>query len=275
MTSDAPKFVQEVLGTIGVNKGDDLKVSQIPDDGTFPTGTTQYEKRAIAEHMPIWNKDLCIQCGQCTVVCPHAVIRAKAFDPKYLAKRLRLSRVPTTRQRNSRAGSSLSRLPQKTAQVAAFAFNSARQNQRMILPLRAINLKSFAENRAAESANWNFFFKDIPDNDPSKLNLGNAKFLAMKRPLFEFSGACAGCGETPYVKLLSQLYGDRAVIANRDRIVPQSTEETSQPRRTRKQQTEKVRHGPIPFSKTQQNLDLVCALRATNSQFMRGKLQQP
>ena len=214
MTSDAPKFVQEVLGTIGVNKGDDLKVSQIPDDGTFPTGTTQYEKRAIAEHMPIWNKDLCIQCGQCTVVCPHAVIRAKAFDPKYLAKAPATFQSADYKTKEFEGWKFTIQASAEDCTGCGLCVQQCPAKSKDDPSVKAINLKSFAENRAAESANWNFFFKDIPDNDPSKLNLGNAKFLAMKRPLFEFSGACAGCGETPYVKLLSQLYGDRAVIAN-------------------------------------------------------------
>jgi len=214
MTSDAPKFVQDVLGTIGVNKGDDLKVSQIPDDGTFPTGTTQYEKRAIAEHMPIWNKDLCIQCGQCTVVCPHAVIRAKAFDPKYLAKAPATFQSADYKTKEFEGWKFTIQASAEDCTGCGLCVQQCPAKSKDDPSVKAINLKSFAENRAAESANWNFFFKDIPDNDPAKLNLGNAKFLAMKRPLFEFSGACAGCGETPYVKLLSQLYGDRAVIAN-------------------------------------------------------------
>ena len=214
MTSDAPAFVQDVLGTIGINKGDDLKVSQIPEDGTFPTGSTQYEKRAIAENMPLWDKDLCIQCGQCTVVCPHAVIRAKAFDPKFLAKAPATFQSADYKTKEFEGWKFTIQASAEDCTGCGLCVQQCPAKNKDNPAIKAINMKSFADHRAAESANWNFFFKDLPEPDPAKLNLGNAKFLAMKRPLFEFSGACAGCGETPYVKLLSQLYGDRAVIAN-------------------------------------------------------------
>jgi len=213
MTSDAPDFVQKVLGTIAVNKGDDLKVSQIPEDGTFPTATTQYEKRAIAERMPIWNKDLCIQCGQCTMVCPHAVIRAKAFDPKKLAGAPATFQSADFKTKEFEGWKFTIQASAEDCTGCGLCVQQCPAKSKENPEIKAINMKSFVDNRAAESANWNFF-KNLPDPDSAKLNLGNAKFIAMKRPLFEFSGACAGCGETPYVKLLSQLYGDRAVIAN-------------------------------------------------------------
>jgi pyruvate-ferredoxin/flavodoxin oxidoreductase len=214
MAAGAPKFVSEVLGAISVNKGDDIKVSQMPEDGTFPSATTQYEKRAIAERMPIWNKDLCIQCGQCTVVCPHAVIRAKAFDPKYLAKAPASFQSADYKTKEFEGWKFTIQASPEDCTGCGLCVQQCPAKSKEDPSVKAINMKSFAEHRAAESANWNFFFNDLPDPEPAKLNLGNAKFLAMKRPLFEFSGACAGCGETPYVKLLSQLFGDRAVIAN-------------------------------------------------------------
>ncbi len=214
MTADAPEFVKKTLGTIAVNKGDSVKVSEVPNDGTFPTGTTQYEKRAIAERMPIWNPDACIQCGQCTVVCPHAVIRAKAYDPKYLAKAPAGFKSADYKTKEFEGWKYTIQPSAEDCTGCGLCVQQCPAKDKANPEIKAINMKNFAENRAVEAANWNYFFKDIPDPDQSKLNLGNAKFLAMKRPLFEFSGACAGCGETPYVKLLSQLFGDRAVIAN-------------------------------------------------------------
>lgn len=214
MTSEAPKFVQDVLGTIGVNKGDSIKVSQMPVDGTFPTATTQYEKRAIAEHFPIWDSDLCIQCGQCTVVCPHGVIRAKTYDPKYLAKAPASFKSADYKTKEFPGWKFTIQASPEDCTGCGVCVQQCPAKNKENPAIKAINLKNFAEHRVEESANWNHFFKEIPDNDPATLNLGNAKFLAMKRPLFEFSGACAGCGETPYVKMLSQMFGERAVIAN-------------------------------------------------------------
>ncbi len=213
MTSDAPAFVQDVLGAISVNKGDSIKVSQLPEDGTFPAATTQYEKRAIAERMPIWEADICIQCGQCTVVCPHAVIRAKAYDPAKLAGAPASFKSADYKTKEFEGWKFTIQASAEDCTGCGLCVQQCPAKSKENPEVKAINLKSFVDHRAEESANWNFF-KDLPDPDPAKLNLGNAKFLAMKRPLFEFSGACAGCGETPYVKLLSQLYGDRAVIAN-------------------------------------------------------------
>ncbi len=213
MTSDAPAFVQDVLGAISVNKGDDIKVSQMPIDGTFPSATTQYEKRAIAERMPIWNSELCIQCGQCTVVCPHAVIRAKAFDPAKLSGAPAAFKSADYKTKEFEGWKFTIQASAEDCTGCGLCVQQCPAKSKENPEIKAINMKNFAEHRVEESANWNFF-KNLPDPDPAKLNLGNAKFLAMKRPLFEFSGACAGCGETPYVKLLSQLYGERAVIAN-------------------------------------------------------------
>ncbi len=213
MTADAPEFVQKVLGTIAVNKGDDIKVSEVPNDGTFPSATTQYEKRAIAERMPIWNKDLCIQCGQCTLVCPHAVIRAKAYDPKFLAKAPASFKSADYKTKEFEGWKFTIQASAEDCTGCGLCVQQCPAKSKEDPAVKAINMKNFAEHRVEETENFKFFMT-LPDPDSSKLNLANAKFIAMKRPLFEFSGACAGCGETPYVKLLSQLYGDRAVIAN-------------------------------------------------------------
>jgi len=213
MTSDAPAFVQNVLGPIAVNKGDSITVSQLPEDGTFPAATTQYEKRSIAERMPIWEPGICIQCGQCTVVCPHAVIRAKAFDPAKLAGAPASFKCADYKTKEFEGWKFTIQPSAEDCTGCGLCFQQCPAKSKENPEVKAISLMTFADHRAEESANWNFF-KNLPDPDLAKLNLGNSKFLALKRPLFEFSGACAGCGETPYVKILSQLYGDRAVIAN-------------------------------------------------------------
>ena len=214
ITGDAPEFVQKILGTIAIQKGDGLKVSQIPDDGTFPTGTTQYEKRAIAEYVPIWKSDLCIQCGQCTVVCPHACIRMKAYDSSLLSKAPAGFKAADYKGKEFANAKFTIQVSPEDCTGCALCVQQCPAKSKENPEIKAINMENFAENRETEVKAWNFFFHDIPDPDTRNLNLGTAKGLGMKLPLFEFSGACAGCGETPYVKILSQLFGDRAIIAN-------------------------------------------------------------
>jgi pyruvate-ferredoxin/flavodoxin oxidoreductase len=211
--ADAPKFVKEVLGEMIANRGEKLKVSQLPLDGAFPTGTTKYERRNIAEKIPVWNPEICIQCGNCTMVCPHAVIRLKAYEPKYAEG------APKTFKSVDAKGKELAGL-KATLQVApedctgcGACVNICPVADKASPGLKAINLEPQIPLRDSEAENWSFFLK-IPNTDPKYLNLAVPKGIAMKQPLFEFSGACAGCGETPYIKLMSQLYGDRAIIAN-------------------------------------------------------------
>ena len=214
---DAPKFVREVTGEIIAGRGNKLPVSKLPADGTYPTGTTQYEKRNVAEMIPVWEPDVCIQCGDCAAVCPHATIRMKAYDPKYLQS------APATFKSCEAKGKEFSGM-QFTIQIApedctgcgvcidicpAFEKVDGAKTDR-----KAINLAPQPPLREQERENWNFFINEIPNPDPTTLNLNTTKGSQMLEPLFEFSGACAGCGETPYVKLLTQLYGDHAVIAN-------------------------------------------------------------
>ena len=209
----APKFVKEVLGEIIANRGDKLPVSKLPDDGTFPTGTTKYEKRNIAEKIPVWDPETCIQCGNCTMVCPHAVIRMKAYDPKYLVG------APATFKSTDAKGKEFEGM-KFTLQVSpedctgcGACVNICPAKNKNNPELKAINLQPQLPLREPEAKNWDFFLK-IPNTDSKLLNLNLAKGIGMKQPLFEFSGACAGCGETPYIKLMSQLFGDRAIIAN-------------------------------------------------------------
>lgn len=214
---DAPKFVKEVTGEIIAGRGEKIPVSKLPDDGTYPLGTTKYEKRNIAERIPVWNPDVCIQCGDCSAVCPHAVIRMKVYEEKELAN------APATFKSTDAKGKDFAGL-KFTIQVApedctgcGACVNICPAHEKDAdgnkTERKAINMEWQEPLREQEVPNWEFFLK-LPNIDRNKLNLNTTKGTQLLEPLFEFSGACAGCGETPYVKLMSQLFGDRAVIAN-------------------------------------------------------------
>ncbi len=214
---NAPEFVQKVTGPIIAGKGDSLPVSVFPDDGTYMSATTQYEKRNIAVEIPVWEPDICIQCGQCVLICPHAVILQKAYDPKHL------SGAPATFKSTEAMGPKFKGLSY-TLQVApedctgcsacvnvcpAFEKDANKQKTGR----KAINMQPQVPLRKAEAVNFDFFLR-LPQTDPSLYEIGTVKGSQFVQPLFEFSGACAGCGETPYIKLLTQLFGDRALIGN-------------------------------------------------------------
>ena len=213
---DAPDFVKEITGTIIAGKGASIPVSKLPDDGTYPTGTTKYEKRNIAETIPVWEPEICIQCGDCSAVCPHAVIRLKAYETKYL------DGAPESFKSTAAKGKEFSDM-KFTIQVApedctgcglCVDICPAREKKDgEKTEKRAINMAAQLPLREPEAINWDYFLS-IPDTDPQLIKRNTTKGSQLLRPLFEFSGACAGCGETPYVKLLSQLFGDRAVIGN-------------------------------------------------------------
>lgn len=215
---NAPDFVKKVTARMIAGKGDLLPVSAIPEDGTWPTGTTQYEKRNIGVHIPIWEPDICIQCGQCSFVCPHATIRIKAYDPA------KLSGAPASFRSADAKGKDLKGL-RFTVQVApedctgcgsCVLMCPARKKDEKgnVIPgHKAINMKLQEPLRKAEAENYAFFL-GIPDLDRSKFSSSTVKGSQFSRPLFEYHSACAGCGETPYIKLLTQLFGDRLLIAN-------------------------------------------------------------
>jgi pyruvate-ferredoxin/flavodoxin oxidoreductase len=213
VTPNAPQFVKDVLGRLTAGEGDDLPVSAFPVDGTFPTGTSQYEKRNLALDIPVWDEKVCIQCLKCVAICPHATIRAKIYEPAALAG------APATFKNTD------SRIPdfkglKFTLQVAtedctgcALCVDVCPAKNKTEAKLKAINMRPQAPLRLAERENWNFFL-GLPETDRRKVKTTQLRQQQLLRPLFEFSGACAGCGETPYIKMLSQLFGDRAVIAN-------------------------------------------------------------
>ncbi|HEX5840700.1 MAG TPA: pyruvate:ferredoxin (flavodoxin) oxidoreductase [Anaerolineales bacterium] len=210
----APTFVREVLGEIIGSNGDNIPVSAFPVDGTFPTGTTQWEKRNIALDIPVWDESLCIQCGKCVMVCPHAVIRHKVYDEKLLAD------APETFKHMPSKFKEFSSGYAYTLQVApedctgcTLCVEVCPVKDKTQVGRKAINMAPQPPIREQEAKNWDFFM-EIPDLDRKLFNPSTIKNSQLLRPLFEFSGACAGCGETPYVKLVSQLFGDRSVIAN-------------------------------------------------------------
>jgi len=216
--ADAPEFVRNVTGRMIEGKGDTLPVSAIPVDGTWPTGTTQYEKRNIGVHIPVWEPDICIQCATCSFVCPHATIRVKAYDPALLKG------APAAFKSVEAKGKEMKGL-NFTVQVApedctgcgscvvACPGQKKDAEGNKVPNFKAINMRLQEPLREQEAKNFEFFLS-LPETDPSRYNLNTVKGSQFVRPLFEYNGACSGCGETPYLKLLTQLFGDRLYIGN-------------------------------------------------------------
>ncbi len=210
----APKFVKEVLGEIIAGNGDNVAVSAFPLDGTFPSGTTQWEKRNIALEIPVWEVDLCIQCGKCSFVCPHAVIRQKVYDAKYLKNVPATFKSMDARFFKEYPGMKLSiQVSPEDCTGCALCVEVCPAKDKTNTARKALNMADQPPLRETENKNWEFFLS-IPDLERAQIEPESVKNSQLFRPLFEFSGACSGCGETPYVKLLSQLFGDRALVAN-------------------------------------------------------------
>jgi len=213
VSDKAPDYVKNVLAKMIAGKGDDVAVSEMPVDGTFPLATTQWEKRNITLEVPEWDEDVCIQCGKCAMVCPHAAIRIKAYDKKFTEK------VPETYKFTEARGKEYDGFAY-TIQVAVEDCTGCQMcvevcpaKNKKETGKKALNMVDQLPIRKTERENWDYFLS-IPEFDRTKLNVGSIKGSQLLQPLFEFSGACSGCGETPYVKLVSQLFGDRSVVAN-------------------------------------------------------------
>ncbi len=209
----APEFVQNVLAQIIAGNGDDLPVSAMPVDGTFPTGTAQWEKRNIALEIPEWDEELCIQCGKCVLVCPHGVIRAKVYDDSYLGGAPATFKAVAARWKDMKDRKYTLQVAPEDCTGCTLCVKVCPAKSKSEVKHRAINMVAQPPLREAEAANWDFFLT-IPETDRKLLSPHQVKDIQLLRPLFEFSGACSGCGETPYLKLLTQLFGDRVMIGN-------------------------------------------------------------
>ncbi|MCK9899581.1 pyruvate:ferredoxin (flavodoxin) oxidoreductase [Parafrankia colletiae] len=213
LVGDLPVFVQQVTARIAAGEGNLIPVSALPADGTFPVGTARYEKRAIARELPVWDPELCVTCGKCAIVCPHAAIRMTLFEPE------RLDGAPEsfrhTRPKDARLGQY-----RLTIQVApddctgcGICVEACPAKSREIPDHRALDMVDAATRFDDERTSW-AFHQSLPAVSPELAPATNVRGSQLREPLFEFSGACAGCGESPYLKLLTQLFGDRIVVAN-------------------------------------------------------------
>ncbi len=211
--AQAPEFVRNVTSRIIIGEGDLLPVSAFGPDGTFPTGTAQWEKRNIALEIPVWDADLCIQCGKCVLVCPHSVIRAKIYDSKWLEKAPASFKATAARWKDFKEYKYTLTVAPEDCTGCTLCVQVCPAKSKSEARHKAINMEPQAPLRDQERKNWDFFLQ-LPEMDRSPLSLGQVKDAQLLEPLFEFSGACAGCGETPYIKLLTQLFGDRCLIAN-------------------------------------------------------------
>ncbi|MCP6761861.1 MAG: pyruvate:ferredoxin (flavodoxin) oxidoreductase [Fischerella sp. CENA71] len=212
-SSSAPEFVREVLGKIMRWEGDDLPVSALPADGTFPTGTSQWEKRNVALEIPVWEADVCVQCSKCVMVCPHAAIRSKVYVESELTNAPVTFKSISAKDKDFAGQKFTIQVAPEDCTGCGICVEICPAKNKLQPETKAINLKPQLPLREQERENWNFFL-NLPNPDRRQLKVNQIRQQQLQEPLFEFSGACAGCGETPYLKLLTQLFGDRAMIAN-------------------------------------------------------------
>ncbi|HET7347978.1 MAG TPA: pyruvate:ferredoxin (flavodoxin) oxidoreductase, partial [Acidobacteriaceae bacterium] len=211
--NQAPAFVRDVLGAMASGHGDLLPVSALPPGGTFPTATAKWEKRNIAQFIPVWDKDLCIQCGKCVMVCPHAVIRAKVYDSSLLPGAPETFKSAKPKWRGMENDLYTLQVSPEDCTGCQLCVEVCPAKSKTDPTHKALNMQPQQPLRIPERANWEFF-ESLPAVARERLSHGQVKDIQLLEPLFEFSGACQGCGETPYIKLLTQLFGDRMMIAN-------------------------------------------------------------
>jgi len=211
--SQAPEFVRKVTSSIIAGEGDSLPVSAFSPDGTFPSGTAKWEKRNIALEIPVWDEELCIQCGKCVLVCPHSVIRAKIYDSRSLENAPASFKSTPARWKDFKELRYTLAVAPEDCTGCALCVEICPVKSKSEPKHRAVNMESQPPLREQERVNWDFFLQ-LSEMDRGLLSHSQVKDVQLLEPLFEFSGACSGCGETPYVKLMTQLFGDRCLIAN-------------------------------------------------------------
>jgi pyruvate-ferredoxin/flavodoxin oxidoreductase len=205
--------LRDVILPIIAGRGDDLPVSAMPCDGTFPSATARYEKRNLATEIPVWDPVACIQCGKCAMVCPHAAIRIKAYDQSLLAGAPATLKSLTPMHKDWAGLAYTIQVAPEDCTGCTICVDVCPAKSKSVPDRKSLYMQPQPPLRDAERENWNWFL-DLPELDRSKLNPTLIRHQQLQQPLFEFSGACSGCGETPYVKLLTQLFGDRLVVAN-------------------------------------------------------------
>ena len=211
--AQAPDFVQRVTGMIIAGQGDLLPVSALPVDGTFPTATAKWEKRDIASEIPIWDESICIDCGRCALACPHAAIRIKVYDPAELANAPESFKAKAWKSKQYEGKNLTVQVAPLDCTGCGVCVDICPAHSKEVVKHKSINMEPKLDYVDAETENFDFFLS-IPEMDRTDVRIDTIAGSQMLEPLFEFSGACSGCGETPYVKLLSQMFGDRIVVAN-------------------------------------------------------------
>ncbi|MDJ0774887.1 MAG: pyruvate:ferredoxin (flavodoxin) oxidoreductase [Mastigocoleus sp. MO_167.B18] len=213
VSANAPEFVRDVLGKMMVWEGDELPVSALPIDGTFPTGTAKWEKRNVAQEIPVWEPDVCVQCNKCVMVCPHGAIRSKVYGESELVNAPISFKSIDAKDKDFANQKLTIQVAPEDCTGCGICVDICPAKNKSQPERKAINMEPQLPLRSQERENWDFFL-NLPLPDRRHLKLKQIRQQQLQEPLFEFSGACAGCGETPYLKLLTQLFGDRALIAN-------------------------------------------------------------